>query len=155
MISQTQKEIWIREAAARLCNSKKRTTIEDGIEAITQGVIFLENNPKARELGYKVADVIHEKIGILMADYYEKCDKYCDTSIKIAVEELAALLGIELLNKRNMTVAEALAKVQAAKPNFALRFSIECYKSVEVREVVFGTQYKFIINSLNYQTEII
>lgn len=98
MISDTQKEIWTREAAARLCHSEQRTTIDDDIEAITQGVIFLEKNPKARELGYKVADVILEKIGILMANYYESL---LNLYSKAIIKELAEMLHIELPNVKH------------------------------------------------------
>lgn len=116
MISDTQKEIWTREAAARLCHLEKRTTIDDDIEAITQGVIFLENNPKARELGYKVADVILEKIGILMANYYEGCDAIN----KRAVIELAEMLHIELPNVKHEPTAQSDCRTCAHTQNNCL-----------------------------------
>lgn len=93
MISDTQKEIWIREAAARLCYKGDRDTIENCIEAITQGVKFLEWNPNAKQLALHVIDVVFEKIGILLSNIYENAED------KATIKKVADELKINILTK--------------------------------------------------------
>ncbi len=99
MVSNTQKEIWVREAAARLCGVSERTTIEEDITAIAQGVVFLEDNPDAQKLASKVVDVVPEKVGYGMATYLDKCDAIKES----AVYELADFLHIELPDDKTQT----------------------------------------------------
>lgn len=93
MISQTQKEIWIREAAARLSYEKQRKTIDDDIEAITAGVKFLMTNPEAERLAHAVLDVAFEKIGILLSNTYESAED------KATIKQVADELKIDILKK--------------------------------------------------------
>lgn len=93
MISQTQKEIWIREAAARLCYEKQRNTIDDDIEAITAGVKFLMTNPEAERLAHAVLDVAFEKMGILLSNMYENAED------KARIKQVADELKINILTK--------------------------------------------------------
>ena len=130
MISETQKEIWTREAAARLCHSEKRKTIDDDIEAITQGVVFLEKNPKARELGYKVADVICEKIGILMANYYESLENLYSQAL---IKELAEMLHIELPNEKHEPTASPLSPDVCTQRTVAMRRN--CYSVLQQTQI--------------------
>lgn len=93
MISQTQKEIWIREAAVRLCYEKQRNTIEDDIEAITAGVKFLMTNPEAERLAHAVLDVAFEKMGILLSNMYENAED------KATIKQVADELKINIFTK--------------------------------------------------------
>ena len=93
MISETQKEIWIREAAARLTYPKQRKTIEDDIEAITAGVKFLIANESAKQLAFKVIDVAFEKMGILLSNMYENAED------KATIKKVAEELKINILTK--------------------------------------------------------
>jgi len=101
-VSQTQKEIWIREAAARLSNPKQRNTIEDDIEAITAGVKFLVANEAAKQLAFKVIDVVYEKIGILLKNMIQASYDRPDVVVEMqrseeeVLKDVADTLGIGL-----------------------------------------------------------
>lgn len=95
MISQTQKEIWIREAAARLTYPKQRKTIDDDIEAITAGVKFLIDNQSAERLALTVIDVVFEKMGILLSNIYENAED------KATIKKVADELKINILTFNN------------------------------------------------------
>ena len=111
--------------------------------------VWIGGCPNVYVAAMEMAKWKDDTVKAVILDYYEKCDALNER----AVIEIAGLLCIELPDdKHKLTVAEAYAKIKAALPNFALRFPIEDYKAVEVRQDIDGTHYKFIIGDKNYQT---
>lgn len=89
MISDTQKEIFTREAAVRLVCHKQIPTIED----IEKGIKLLMANEVAKQLAYNVIDVVHEKIGNVLKDMIQESS---DDEEEDSIKNVAHILGIDL-----------------------------------------------------------